>query len=171
MYIQYHHTVIKTENTLTVKTPGLCSSSKLFLDTMVAVALTESLLASRTFRANRELVKFEFVFSRSSTRFTWVLLAECKRRGSSPEWSWKPNALSCKLSHKTYLTPCSRVGSILTSIPHLPWNPKNQYIHTCLPHLVLMWQLTEEILPLPEIKLQPLSNPSVTLLMLIPGFI
>ena len=127
MQIQYFHKATKIENTLTVKTPGLCSSSKLFRDTMVAVALTVSLLASRTSRANREFVKFEFVFSRSSTRSTWVLLAECKRRGSSPEWSRKPNALSCKLSHKTYLTPCSRVGSTLTSIPHLPWNPKNQY--------------------------------------------
>lgn len=62
--------IIKTENTLTVKIPGLCSSSKLFLDTMVAVALTVSLLASRISRANREFVKLEFVFSWSSTRST-----------------------------------------------------------------------------------------------------
>jgi len=125
--------IIRRENSLTVKTPGLCSSSKLFLDIMVAVVLTVSLLASRISRANREFVKLEFVFSLSNTRSTWVLLAECKRWGSSPKWSRKPNALSCKLSHITYINPCSRVGSILTNIPHLPWNPKNQYIHTCLP--------------------------------------
>lgn len=77
----------KRQKVLTVKTPGLCSSSKLFCDTMVAVELTLSLLAIRTSTANREFEKLEFVFSLSSTMSTWVQFAECKRWGSSPEWS------------------------------------------------------------------------------------
>jgi hypothetical protein len=34
-----------------------------------------------------------------------------------------------------------------------------------------MWQLREEVLPLPEIKLQSLSHPPVILLMVIPAHI